>query len=260
MNFDTTNLINGHDVSLYQFGREYPIGSGRIVYDLVGDYRKMQADGASFIVHKASQGDYRDPAFLENWKASNGILPRSTYHFYGNYVDPIKQARRYWATIQEGINYAGGVHEGMYWLDLEYNSRARYFYWLSWYDWLEEFKRVSRVPTDRIGIYSNYYYLLDAFKFATTGEKFYFKDYKYWPAHYVTDPVKPNLSTLRIPAPYHDEDVLMIQTGTPGMGTRRGVFSKEIDYDITSRRLFDLMFPNWNESKVDISISIRSAA
>lgn len=260
MNYDTSDLLNGHDISKWQFGREYPLGTGRIVYDLIGDYRKMKADGASFVVHKASQADYWDPAFITNWKASNGILPRSTYHFYDNSVSPKTQAKRYWKTIQEAINYAGGIHEGMYWLDLEDKRRSPYFYWLYWYDWLEEFKSVSGVPTHRIGIYSNYYYLTDALRMATTREKAYFKNYKYWPAHYFSNPANPNLSVLKLPEPYKDEDVIMIQTGTPPWGRRRGLFSEDVDYNVTTRAHFEIMFPNWIENKSDIRIRIRSAA
>jgi hypothetical protein len=218
----------------------------------------MRDAGASFVVHKASQGDYHDPSFLKNFQASYGFLPRSTYHFFDNDYAPNVQAKTYWDAIQKVGFMKWGTHEGMFWWDLEDRKVAKYYYWGYWYDVIEEFKRLSGIPSNRIGIYSGYYYLMENLRFASSMQKRYFKQYKYWPADYQSDPLHPNFSEIRIPEPWTDDDVVMIQTGTPALGLRRGVYSKDIDYDITNKKNFEIMFPEWKRSDIRIRIGVKA--
>ena len=74
----------GCDVSLYQNAISTP---------QVVDFAKMKANGATFVIIKASQANWADRDMVMNWANAKkaGIL-RGAYHFLVWDVDPIKQA------------------------------------------------------------------------------------------------------------------------------------------------------------------------
>jgi hypothetical protein len=204
VNFDFHNIV-GYDISKWQ---------GAV------NFQKMKAGGASFVIVKASQGNWADPKFAENWKAAKGVLPRSSYHYYDNRYPPDAQARKYFDILR-------GDLEGMCWLDLEDRSTGVYQGWQGWYDFLEEFKQVY--PGARIGIYSNFYYIIEMLSFATKAQRDYFGQYPLWLANYGTDPFHPAYSSTMVPLPWLE--CLILQSGTPAIGLDAGVESLEIDYN-----------------------------
>jgi hypothetical protein len=212
----TYHGIFGFDISTYQ---DSPAISGNV------DFRKMADYGASFVIVKAGQGNWIDPDFLTSWHNSKGILPRASYWYYDNHYDPKAQARKYWDIIKIDP-------EGMCWLDLEDRSGGAYWDWRCWYDFIEEFKRVSGLPYERIGIYTGHYYWTDSTPSASTAQLSYFAKFPLWLAGYGvkgSDPLHPNYGLLMCPAPWLSP--LILQTGTPAIGQAAGVESLDIDYD-----------------------------
>jgi hypothetical protein len=206
----------GFDISTYQ---DAPTISGNV------DFHKMRDYGASFVIIKAGQGDWRDPDFLTSWHNAKGILPRASYWYYDNSFDPKVQARKYWDIIKIDP-------EGICWIDLEDRQGGDFWDWKHWYDFIEEFKLVSQLPYERIGIYTNYYYWQESTRMATTAHLSYFAKFRLWLAGYGeknSDPLHPNYALLMCPAPWIVCDIL--QSGTPVIGLAAGVESLEIDYD-----------------------------
>lgn len=244
MIFDNNGII-GADIS---YGQGYP------PHFPVTDFRKMRDYGMRFVVCKASQRNYADPSFEYNWPAARGILPRASYHYYDNTYSAIAQAKVYWDIIRDDL-------EGICWLDLEDRNEGTYRGWRYWYDWLEAFSLLSKLPDDRIGIYTAYYYWLEEMRLANLSQRAYFKKYRLWLADYGlrgSDPLHPNFETKYTPDPWHDEDVVMVQTGTPVIGHDAGVSSWRLDYNIFNGGMdkFNQVF----KPVSDIRISIRSAA
>jgi hypothetical protein len=204
MNFDFHNIV-GYDISKWQ---------GNV------DFAKMKGGGASFVIMKASQGNWTDPKFTENWKAAKGILPRASYHYYDNRYPPDAQARKYFDVIRPDL-------EGMCWLDLEDRSAGVYAGWKNWFDFLEELKVLY--PGVRAGIYSNFFYAVEMLSFATRAQRDYFGQYPLWLANYGTDPFHPAYSSIMVPLPWLE--CLILQSGTPAIGPDAGVESLEIDYN-----------------------------
>jgi hypothetical protein len=204
MNFSFHN-ITGFDISKWQ---------GAV------NFQKMKAGGASFVIVKAGQGNWADPMFETNWRNAKGVLPRSSYWYYDNRYPPDAQARKYFDILR-------GDLEGMCWLDLEDRSTGVYQGWQGWYDFLEEFKQVY--PGARIGIYSNFYYIVEMLSFATKAQRDYFGRYPLWLANYGLDAFHPAYSSIMVPLPWLE--CLILQSGTPAIGLDAGVESLEIDYN-----------------------------
>jgi hypothetical protein len=204
VNFDFHN-ITGFDISKWQ---------GAV------SFQKMKAGGASFVIVKAGQGNWADPMFETNWRNAKGVLPRSSYWYYDNRYPPDAQARKYFDILR-------GDLEGMCWLDLEDRSTGVYKGWQGWYDFLEEFKAVY--PGAKIGIYSNFYYIIEMLSFATKAQRDYFGQYPLWLANYGLDAFHPAYSSIMVPLPWLE--CLILQSGTPAIGLDAGVESLEIDYN-----------------------------
>ncbi len=242
-------IIENHGVFLFDIShwQGYPPAFPAV------DFRKMRNYGASAVIIKASQRNYVDPAFYVNWQAAKGILPRATYHFYDNTYSAIAQAKIYWEIIKDDL-------EGVCWLDLEDKTAGGYHGWRYWYDFLEVFKMLSSLPDDRIGIYSAYYFWFGEMLNTNASQRDYFRRYPLWLADYGrkgSDPLKPDFLSKVVPKPWRDQDVVMVQTGTPTIGLAAGVSSLEIDlnYFNGDRDRFNRVF----KPVSDIQISIRSA-
>lgn len=214
MIFDYQGII-GFDISTWQ---DSPEISGHI------DPLKMRNYGAVSCFVKSSQGNWIDPDFLINWSLCKNVLLRSPYHFYDNLYAPRVQARKFWDVISFDF-------EGIAWLDLESRKWGNYLGWKHWYDFLEEFKIVSGLPSKRIGIYTNQSYFKEFTATATMAQKYYFKQYPLWLAAGYEDPFNPRYDLFKTPYPWIDSEVLLLQTGTPAIGRLVGVESEEIDYD-----------------------------
>jgi GH25 family lysozyme M1 (1,4-beta-N-acetylmuramidase) len=184
------------------------------------DFNKMKSYGASAVIMKASQGNWEDDRFAENWKASKGVLPRASYHYYDNRYPPKEQAHAWFEAIQHDL-------EGMCWLDLEDSQTGLYAGWRAWYDFIAELLAIY--PGARIGIYSNFYYIVERLSYATTSQRNYFGQFPLWLASYQIDPFKPRYASILIPQPWLE--YLILQSGTPAIGLDAGVESKEIDYN-----------------------------
>jgi hypothetical protein len=204
VNFDFHNIV-GFDISKWQ---------GAV------NFQKMKAGGASFVIVKAGQGNWADPMFETNWRNAKGVLPRSSYWYYDNRYPPDAQARKYFDILR-------GDLEGMCWLDLEDRSTGVYMGWQGWFDFLEELKEVY--PGARIGIYSNFYYIVEMLSFATKAQRDYFGKYPLWLANYGLDAFHPAYSSIMVPLPWLE--CLILQSGTPAIGLDAGVESLEIDYN-----------------------------
>lgn len=236
--------IIGADVSKYQ---GYP------PYFPVVDFHTMRAYGFDFVVIKAGQRNYVDPAFYINWSEAKGVIPRATYFYYDNTYSAIAQAKIYYDLIKDDI-------EGICWLDLEDGKPGDYKGFRYWYDFLETFQMLSGLPNERIGIYTAFYYWFDEMLKANLSQRQYFKKYPLWLANYGavnSNPLYPDFSKIVIPYPWVDTDCLMVQTGTPAIGTQAGVSSFEIDYNVFNgdRDRFNSVF----KPVSDIVINIRSA-
>lgn len=214
MIFDYRGVI-GFDISTWQ---DSPEISGHI------DPYKMLDYGAVSCFIKSSQANYIDPDFLINWNLCKNVLLRSPYHFYDNLYAPKVQARKFWDVISFDF-------EGIAWLDLEDRSWGNYLSWRSWYDFLEELKLVSGLPSNRIGIYTNQTYFTEFTTTATMAQKYYFKQYPLWMAAGYQDPFNPRYDLFKTPYPWIDSEVLLLQTGTPAIGRQVGVESEDIDYN-----------------------------
>lgn len=242
MNFSNSGII-GCDIS---YGQGYPPSFP------VNDFRKMRDYGFEFVIIKAGQRHYADPAFEYNWAGAKGILSRSSYWYYSNTYSPLLQADNYWRLLRFDP-------EGICWLDLEDRTRGTYEGWKHWYDFLEAFRMLSRLSNMQIGIYTSYYYWSENMLSATWAEREYFHRYPLWLANYGakgSDPLHPDFESVTAPLPWDDDDCIIVQTGTPAIGERVGVNSKEIDYDIFNgnRELFGKCF----KPVSDLTISIRS--
>jgi len=238
------HAIIGADISFYQ---GYPPHFPTV------DFRKMRDYGFDFVIIKAGQRSYEDPAFVYNWKAAKGILPRSSYWYYDNRYSAIAQAKKYWDTIKHDL-------EGICWLDLEDRNIGDYTGWYFWYDFLATFKLLSGLPDERIGIYTAFYYWLDGMARANLSQREYFKKHPLWLANYgnkYSNPLYPEFENIVVPRPWDDADCLILQTGTPIIGIESGVASYEIDYNFFNgdRDKFNSVF----KQVADVNIFIRSA-
>ena len=244
MEFDLSLLLQVSDISHHQgYPPRFP----------VVDFRKMKYWGFLGCIHRASHGKDHDNAFVYNWPACRLVMPCSSYHFYENWIEPKRQAEKYWTVIEKDP-------AGMMWLDLEDRSIGDYYHWDYWYQWIERLKQISGYDDEDIGIYSSRSYILENFKTASAATKLYFKDHKFWFADYGprgSDPLRADFSIKRTPFPYEDSDVLLVQTGTPTVGLAAGVYSNEIDYNrVNGYRAFNKIF-GLNPSQGSLHIDIR---
>lgn len=207
MNIDD-NGIFGFDVSIYQDNNYTPQQI---------DFVKMREYGASFVVIKAGQGNYADPDFAYNWsEAKKAGLPRSSYFFLDKDFDAREQARKYWSLIKNDMG------EGFLFVDFETGSGD----WDTLYNFLQELKTLSGLPSSRIGIYTGYYYWIDNGP-TLDASIAWFKQFVLWLSWYTDYP-----AIVKIPPPWDESLLVLWQKGTPAIGIEAGVESKEIDYNV----------------------------
>lgn len=214
MIFNNKGII-GYDISTYQDSPDIP---GTV------DFQKMKYSGASFVGFRASNGIREDADFRTYRQNVSGILPWFAYHYYNNLYDPKSQAIKLNSILAP--NFPSFVV-----LDLE-NKVSGYVGLSHWYNFLEEFKRLSGLSNDRIVIYTNETYINDYAGNVTDTQLSYLKKYKLWLASYVDDPIHPKFEFMDTPYPWEDWNILMVQTGTPPKGLDVGVESREVDYNI----------------------------
>lgn len=236
MNFQNSG-IKIYDVSFYQTVMfEYENGK-RILLPTEKqkhiDFNKMK-EKANAVIIKAGQRNYSDPAFEISWSnAKKAGLPRGSYWFCDKFDNPRNQARLYWSLMKndlpEGI-LAADFENGS-WLDLN-----------NLYVFINELQQISGLPNNKIAVYTNYYYFMEA---SQNAKREWFGNYPLWIASYTRDP-----KDVRIPPVWKES--LIWQYGTPVIGLDSGVQSKEIDANWFNGDLekFKTFFGNVNVSPV----------
>jgi hypothetical protein len=164
---------------------------------------------------KAGQLNFQDEDFADYWRDCKAAgIPRSSYWFCDAGMDGVSQARKYWSVV------GSDPGEGMLFADYEFRS------WTDWhklYDFIMELKRLSGFPSERIGIYTGYYYFTDHSPKDPIARQ-WFKQFPLWLASYS---LKPDY--VKVPAPW--DTALIWQDGTPVIGIEVGAESKEIDHN-----------------------------
>lgn len=227
MQFEDKGII-GADVSFYQAD---PRKKQFI------NFQKMKDEGVSFVIMKASQELYADPAFAVNRAAARAVgLPRAFYHFLDYDKDGKAQARFYWNLIKDDPG------EGPLIVDFEAGSGT----WQRLYDFIVELQKISGYSAERIWIYTGYFYWMD-FGPDTPAELQWFIPYRLWLAAYPDldseIPMEKQIANIKVPRPWLTST--MWQKGTTIVyGPDWGVLSREIDYNIFNggRELFNRYF------------------
>ena len=214
MQFEDKGII-GLDISFYQAD---PRKRQFVDFQKMKDFRDDEGRGISFVIIKASQHNYADPAFTVNRAAARAVgLPRAFYHFLDYDGEGKAQAQFFWNLIKDDPG------EGPLIVDFEQGSGT----WPRLWDFLVELQRISKYPADRIWIYTGYYYWLD-FGPDTTAQEMSFIPYRLWLAAYA--PVE-NVQYVKVPRPWVTASLW--QQGTTTLyGPNVGVLSLEVDYNI----------------------------
>lgn len=211
MQFDYRGIL-GPDISFYQGN---PQNNMFVDFDKMKAWRNEDGDKVSFVIAKAGQRDYPDPAFAYNWAAAKAAgLLRAAYWFLDDEKDGKSQAQFFWNLLKADPG------EGPLIVDFERGSGDD---WNKLYEFLVELQRLSGYPTSRIWIYTAYYYWLDHGP-RTQAERLWFLRHPLWLAWYTDNP-------LNVEVPYPWIEPVMWQKGTPAIGRDMGVHSIEIDYN-----------------------------
>lgn len=206
MSFNDRGIF-GPDVSFYQ---------GNPNDNLFIDFDKMRAYGNKFVIIKAGQRNYADPAFGYNWKASKAAgLLRGAYWFLDDERDGKSQAEFFWSLLEADPG------EGPLVVDYEWGSGTA---WQRVYDFLVRLKTLSGYPSHKLWIYTGYYYWRD-FGPRLASERAWFAQFPLWLAAYTDSP-----DGVLIPQPW--SEMTLWQKGTPVLGLAMGAHSREIDYNI----------------------------
>lgn len=206
MNFNDQR-IRAFDISFYQ-------GNPNEGYFV--DFQKMKNYGVSFVVIKAGQQDYADPAFTFNWSHSKAVgLHRAAYWFLDKDRTPQSQANFFWSLLR---NDPG---EGPLVVDYEEGSSGN---WQDLYDFIVELQRLSNYPNHKIWIYTGFFYWLNHSPLSLA-QRQWFARYPLWLAWYADDP-----ADVRVPDMW--QECVLWQKGTPAIGLQVGVHSKEIDFNV----------------------------
>lgn len=207
MNLDY-NGIFGFDISHYQDNND----TAQQI-----DFNRMKSYGTSFVIIKAGQYNYEDEDFQYNWRFSTiAGIPKASYWFGDGRLEGTKQAQTYYDILQRN-GYNGEL------CAVDYESSS----WTDWhqlYNFIAEFQRISNLPSNKIALYTGYYYWLEHCP-PVGSSRDWFKQFPLWEAWYTTTP-----STVLIPSPW--TDCLIWQDGTPAVGLDAGVESKEIDHNM----------------------------
>lgn len=194
------------------FGPDIAFWEGNPQFNQFVDFEKMRASGATFVIVKASQHHYPDPAFAYNWKAAKqaGLL-RAAYHFLDVDADGKSQAQTYWNLIKADPG------EGPLIVDFESGSGGGKLL----YDFLAELLILSGYPPERIWIYTGYYYWIEH-----TGDdtfRKWFSKFGLWLSWYA------DLDIVEVPYPW--TAAAMWQKTSSYNGPSMGTVSKEVDYN-----------------------------
>lgn len=208
MNFANHNIL-GPDVSFYQDND----GSPQQI-----DFQRMKAAGARFVVIRAGQGNYIDTDFAYNWREAKAAgIPRGSYWFYDSRVGPQYQAEKWWSLI------GNDPGELPCFLDLEEKYGGDWSSWHNWYDFLAKFQSLSKLPDEKIGIYTGFYYWTEHAPVNVINLE-WFRRFPLWLAWY-------GLQTdAKVPPPW--DSCLFWQYGTPPIGIAYGVESIELDMNL----------------------------
>lgn len=189
------------------------------------DFDKMAATGeVAGLIAKCGQGTARDVQFVLTWTECKRVgIPRSSYWFWDSRVPPKVQAFWWW----EWIKHDKG--ELMHFADYEESYGGPWGGWQNFKIFIQEFQRLSGLPSSRIGIYSAYYYWI-AHSPTSATELAFFAQFQLWLAWYTTNP-----ANVLIPRPWILLTLVAWQYGTNGPDGRTprghyfGADSFEID-------------------------------
>lgn len=206
------------------------------------DFEKMRSYGVEVAVIRAGQALYADSAFRYNWEYSaRAGISRSSYYYLDPAFKGSHQARFYWGLLKQDPGK-------MMFLDIEGGAID----WNQWYQFLEEFRNISGMPNDRIGIYIGHYHWKD-FRPIDRAKQEYFHQFVLWYPWYASD-----AKYVLKPLMWSEAEILMWQKGTPPLGRQMGTHSLDIDYNVFNGgrdRLRARLFEERNLH--DISVSIR---
>lgn len=173
------------------------------------DFVQMKKKASACII-KAGQRNYSDPAFEISWRnAKTAGIPRGAYWFCDKFDTPRNQAVLYWNLLRKDIP------EGIIAVDFETGS------WNdlnNLYVFMSELQQISGLPNEKIVLYTNYYYFMEA---TQNAKRDWFGKFPLWVASYTASP-----EHVKIPSSWRE--ALLWQYGTP-VGEDAGVHSREID-------------------------------
>ena len=199
--------IIGPDVSFYQDDPGTPKGI---------DFNRMD-NNADFVIIRAGQNLWADPAFQQNWRTAEATsLPRGSYWFYDSRADPKQQADLWVSLIKDDMG------ELPLFADFEETYKGEFAGWQNWKIFLDRLH--SQVGQKEIGIYTAYYYWQENAPNAISqaSELEYFHGYLLWIANY-------GVNTPLVPKPWSADEWLFWQFTAMGDGILYGVESAEID-------------------------------
>lgn len=212
MIFDN-QFLKIYDVSFYQTVMFDYIDRKRIPLPIEKqkhiDFLQMHKKALACII-KVGQRNYPDPAFEISWKnAKKAGMLRGSYWFCDKFDTPKNQARLYWSLIKNDMP------EGVVAVDFETGS------WNdlnNLYVFMNELQQISGLPDERILLYTNYYFFMEA---TQNAKREWFSQFPLWIASYTSNP-----EYVKIPPMW--KEVLLWQYGTP-TNENAGVHSLEID-------------------------------
>jgi GH25 family lysozyme M1 (1,4-beta-N-acetylmuramidase) len=205
--------IKGPDLSFYQGD---PQDGLFIDFQKMKNWRDENGSGINFVIIKAGQHWWKDPAFDYNWRAAKEAkIPRASYFFLDKDGDGKTQAQLYWDILKADPG------EGPLIVDFEWGS-GEWEHHLE--DFLVELTRLSGYPTERIWIYTGFFYWQDHGP-QTQAQKDWFLRHPLWLAWYTDDPAD-------VSVPYPWLMVTLWQKGTTDVwGPDLGVHSLELDWN-----------------------------
>lgn len=192
------------------------------------DYAKMVAGGVRGTILKAGQGTGVDPYYRENRaKAKSAGLKVGSYWYYDSRVEPRKQAEIWAALVREDPG------DLPHFADYEERYAGPYAGILNFTIFFTNFVRLSGLPTEKVGVYTGYYYWTDHGIVDSYYGKFWLWLAWYGPADNVI-----------VPKPWTLDKLLFWQYTDSGDGTALGVASKEIDlsYFVKGLHVYEQMF------------------
>ena len=205
--------IKGPDVSFYQGS---PNDGLFIDFEKMKNWRDTNRSGVNFVIIKAGQHTWKDPAFDYNWREARRVgIPRAAYFFLDKDGEGKAQAELFWKILK------GDAGEGPLIVDFEWGSGE----WSLLYDFLVRLKELSGYQSERIWIYTGKYYWINHGP-RTQAEKLWFAQFPLWLAKY------SHFLDLEedVPAPWFAP--VMWQKGTTIVwGLDLGVHSLELDWN-----------------------------